>query len=112
MVMTEAAAVTAEGRISPEDLGIWEDAQIPSHARLAAGIAAMGAVPAIQLAHAGRKASRAAPWQGGPAPAERGWVPVAPSAEAFDDYAVPRAHDRAGDPGHHRRLRRPRRSAA
>jgi 2,4-dienoyl-CoA reductase-like NADH-dependent reductase (Old Yellow Enzyme family) len=91
MVMTEAAAVTADGRISPDDLGFWEDAQLPAHARLAAGIAAMGAVPAIQLAHAGRKASRNAPWVGGPAPAERGWVPVAPSAEAFDDYATPRA---------------------
>jgi 2,4-dienoyl-CoA reductase-like NADH-dependent reductase (Old Yellow Enzyme family) len=91
MVMTEAAAVTAEGRISPDDLGIWGDEHLPSHTRLAASIAAMGAVPAIQLAHAGRKASRNAPWDGGPAPAGRGWVPVAPSAEAFDDYATPRA---------------------
>jgi 2,4-dienoyl-CoA reductase-like NADH-dependent reductase (Old Yellow Enzyme family) len=91
MVMTEAAAVTAEGRISPDDLGIWEEAQLPGHARLASGIAAMGAVPAIQLAHAGRKASRNAPWEGGPAPVARGWQPVGPSAEAFDDYVTPRA---------------------
>ncbi len=89
MVMVEASAVTPEGRISPADVGIWEDAQIPGHARLAAGIAAMGAVPAIQIAHAGRKASRNPPWQGGPAP--DGWVPVGPSALAFGDYAAPRA---------------------
>ncbi|MBK1660654.1 NADH:flavin oxidoreductase/NADH oxidase [Paracraurococcus ruber] len=91
LVMTEAAAVTPEGRISPDDLGLWGEEHLPGHARLAAGIAAMGAVPAIQLAHAGRKASRNAPWVHGPAPAEKGWTPLAPSAEAFDTYAVPQA---------------------
>jgi 2,4-dienoyl-CoA reductase-like NADH-dependent reductase (Old Yellow Enzyme family) len=91
LVMTEAAAVTPEGRISPDDLGIWGDQHLPGHARLASGIAALGAVPAIQLAHAGRKASRNAPWLHGPAPVATGWTPLAPSAEAFADYAVPRA---------------------
>ncbi|HYI82370.1 MAG TPA: NADH:flavin oxidoreductase/NADH oxidase [Acetobacteraceae bacterium] len=89
LVFTEAAAVTAEGRISPADLGIWSDAQLPAHRRLASAIAAAGAVPGIQLAHAGRKASRRAPWEEGPA--LPGWVPVGPSALAFGDYAEPRA---------------------
>jgi 2,4-dienoyl-CoA reductase-like NADH-dependent reductase (Old Yellow Enzyme family) len=62
LVMAEATAVTAEGRITPGDLGLWEDAQIPAHARLAAAIAHAGAVPAIQIAHAGRKGSRAPAW--------------------------------------------------
>lgn len=91
LVMTEAAAVTAEGRISPDDLGLWGEEHLPGHARLAAGIAALGAVPGIQLAHAGRKASRNAPWVHGPAPAARGWQPVGPSAEPFGDYVTPRA---------------------
>lgn len=93
LVFTEAAAVTAEGRISPADLGIWHDAQLPAHKRLAAAIAAVGAVPGIQLAHAGRKASRRAPWEEGRA--VPGWVPVGPSAIAFADYAEPRAMSEA-----------------
>ena len=89
MVMTEAAAVTPEGRITPNDLGLWEDSQLAGHARLAAALAAAGAVPAIQLAHAGRKASRRAPWEAGAA--EPGWTPAGPSALGFGDYATPRA---------------------
>jgi len=89
LVIAEASAVTAEGRIAPGDLGIWEDAQLPGHARLAHGIAALGAVPGIQIAHAGRKASRGPGWVH--APAEPGWTALAPSAEAFGDYATPRA---------------------
>ena len=89
LVFTEAAAVTAEGRITPADLGIWEDAQLPGHARIASAIAAVGAVPGVQLAHAGRKASRRAPWEEGRA--VPGWVPVGPSALPFGDYAEPRA---------------------
>ena len=88
-MVTEAAAVTPEGRIAAEDLGIWDDAQLPGHTRLAHGIAALGAVPGIQLAHAGRKASRNPPWKDGPA--TPGWTPLAPSAEAFGDYATPQA---------------------
>ena len=89
LTITEAAAVSPEGRISPADLGIWTDAQLPAHRRLAAGIAALGSVPGIQLAHAGRKASRNPPWNDGRA--EPGWTSLAPSAEAFGDYAEPRA---------------------
>ncbi len=89
LTITEAAAVSPEGRISPADLGIWEDGQVPGHRRLAEGIAAMGSVPGIQIAHAGRKASRKQAWLHGPA--EPGWVPVAPSAAAFQGYAEPRA---------------------
>lgn len=89
MVMTEAAAVTAEGRISPGDLGIWSDAHLPGHKSLAGAIAAVGSVPAIQLAHAGRKASRLPAWDSGPA--TPGWEAVGPSAVAFGNYAVPRA---------------------
>ncbi|MFN8981769.1 MAG: oxidoreductase, partial [Alphaproteobacteria bacterium] len=62
MVMVEATAVTAEGRISPGDVGIWSDAHLPSHTQLAQALAALGTVPAIQLAHAGRKASRKQAW--------------------------------------------------
>jgi len=89
LVIAEASAVTPEGRIAPGDLGIWGEEHIPGHTRLAHGIAAMGSVPGIQLAHAGRKASRLAGWEHGPA--EPGWVAIAPSAEAFGDYATPRA---------------------
>ncbi len=89
LTIAEASAVTPEGRISPEDLGIWSDAQIAGHARLAAGIAAVGSVPGIRLAHAGRKGSRRQPWADGPA--EPGWVPLGPSEAGFGDYATPRA---------------------
>ncbi|WP_207537693.1 NADH:flavin oxidoreductase/NADH oxidase [Sabulicella rubraurantiaca] len=93
MVMTEAAAVVPEGRISPRDLGIWSDEHVVGHTRLAAAIAAMGAVPAIQLAHAGRKGSRLPAWDSGAA--DPGWEAVAPSAEAFTGYAQPRAMSEA-----------------
>ncbi|MGB2711914.1 MAG: bifunctional salicylyl-CoA 5-hydroxylase/oxidoreductase, partial [Conexibacter sp.] len=63
LVLTEAAAVTAEGRISPADLGIWKDEHVEPLRRIAAFVAAHGAVPGIQLAHAGRKASTARPWE-------------------------------------------------
>ena len=89
LVMTEAAAVTAEGRISPGDLGIWSEAHVAPHARLAAAIAATGGVPAIQIAHAGRKASRQAPWGNGAA--DPSWSCLAPSAEAFQGFDAPRA---------------------
>lgn len=89
VTITEATAVTPEGRISPGDLGIWSDAHVAPHARLAAAIAAVGSVPGIQIAHAGRKASRQAPWLHGPA--DPSWTCLAPSAEAFGDFAVPQA---------------------
>ncbi|CAN5235394.1 NADH:flavin oxidoreductase/NADH oxidase [soil metagenome] len=94
LIMTEATAVSPEGRISPHDTGIWNDEQRDSWARIAGFIRAQGAVAAIQLAHAGRKASTWRPWAGqhGTVPvADGGWEPVAPSAIAFEGYAAPRA---------------------
>lgn len=90
LTIAEASAVTPEGRISPDDLGIWSDAHIAGHARLVAGIRAAGSVPGIQIAHAGRKGSRNAPWEEGPARVG-GWVPLGPSNLPFGDYAEPRA---------------------
>ena len=82
--IAEATAVEARGRISPADLGLWQDAHVEPLARVAKFIRAQGAVPAVQLAHAGRKASTARPWEGGQPvpPAQGGWPVVAPSAAA------------------------------
>lgn len=94
IVFTEATAVTHEGRISPQDLGLWNDSQIAPLARIARFIAGQGAIPAIQLAHAGRKASTARPWDGGKPllPAHGGWPIVGPSAIPFaPEYPVPAA---------------------
>lgn len=92
-VIAEASAVTADGRISPVDLGIWSDEHVEPLARIFRFISSQGSVPGIQLAHAGRKASTAAPWLGGkPLAAENGgWKPIwAPSAIAFaGGYQVP-----------------------
>jgi 2,4-dienoyl-CoA reductase-like NADH-dependent reductase (Old Yellow Enzyme family) len=100
LVITEAAAVTADGRISPADLGIWHDEHIEMLARCTRFIASQGAVSGIQLAHAGRKASSEVPWRGSRAlsPAEGGWSPIhAPSAIAFRaGDPVPRALDAMG----------------
>ena len=85
-VLTEATAVTSDGRISPSDLGVWKDAHVEMLARIFRFVEGHGAVPGMQLAHAGRKASTAAPWEGGGAVAESdgGWTPIfAPSAIAF-----------------------------
>lgn len=100
-VMTEAAAVSPEGRITPSDLGIYSDDHIPFLARITAFLKEHGSVPAIQLAHAGRKASMTAPWVSPShtaTPAEGGWTNVvAPSAIRFhDEYPFPHALDRAG----------------
>ena len=92
LVTAEATAVSAIGRISPADLGIWKDEHIQQLARIARFIEAQGAVAGIQIAHAGRKASTARPWDGGQAIGDEagGWEPVAPSAIAFSDtYRVP-----------------------
>jgi 2,4-dienoyl-CoA reductase-like NADH-dependent reductase (Old Yellow Enzyme family) len=93
LVIAEASAVLPEGRISPADTGIWSDAHAEAWAPIAHFIAQQGAVPAIQLAHAGRKASTDAPWRGGGpvGPGARGWRPVGPSPLAFaPGYPVPR----------------------
>jgi 2,4-dienoyl-CoA reductase-like NADH-dependent reductase (Old Yellow Enzyme family) len=99
LVITEATAVVPEGRISPDDLGLWNDAQAEALGRVVRFITAQGAVPGVQLAHAGRKASNPAPWKGSGslAPAAGGWVPVAPSPLPFDAaWTVPAALDAAG----------------
>jgi 2,4-dienoyl-CoA reductase-like NADH-dependent reductase (Old Yellow Enzyme family) len=99
LVFTEATAVSPEGRISPGDTGIWNDAQQQAWAPIAAFIAAQGAAPGMQLAHAGRKAATQAPWLGGKplTAAEGGWVPLAPSPIPFDaDHAMPQALDADG----------------
>jgi 2,4-dienoyl-CoA reductase-like NADH-dependent reductase (Old Yellow Enzyme family) len=94
-VIAEATAVTADGRISPQDLGIWTDAHVEPLHRTFSFIAGQGAVPGIQLAHAGRKASTNQPWNGGKPiiPAEGGWTPIfAPSALPFaEGYQTPQA---------------------
>jgi 2,4-dienoyl-CoA reductase-like NADH-dependent reductase (Old Yellow Enzyme family) len=85
-VIAEATAITANSRISPQDLGIWKDAHIDPLRRIFSFIAEQGSVPGIQLAHAGRKASTNQPWNGGKpiTPAEGGWASIfAPSALAF-----------------------------
>jgi 2,4-dienoyl-CoA reductase-like NADH-dependent reductase (Old Yellow Enzyme family) len=93
LVMAEATAVEARGRISPEDLGLWSDAHIEPLARIVRFIHSQGAVAGIQLAHAGRKASTARPWSGSGAVDEKqgGWKDVvAPSAIQFSaDYPMP-----------------------
>ncbi len=95
LVFAEATAVTPDGRISPFDLGLWSDAHIAMLARVTSFVDAHGAVPGIQLAHAGRKASTPVPWAGeGPVgAADGGWTPIwAPSPVPFTDgWQVPRA---------------------
>src|SRR5690554_897362 len=88
IVMTEATAVLAEGRISYADLGIWKDEHVPKLKEIATFITEQGSIPAIQLAHAGRKASKDKPWEGNHslAPdAENGWQTVAPSSIPFNE---------------------------
>jgi 2,4-dienoyl-CoA reductase-like NADH-dependent reductase (Old Yellow Enzyme family) len=100
VVFTEAAAVLPEGRISPQDLGIWSDNHIPALSRIFHFIEEHGAVPAVQIAHAGRKASTEVPWKGMRAldESEGGWRPIfAPSAVPFSDKAPePRMLDEKG----------------
>ncbi|HEY1569926.1 MAG TPA: NADH:flavin oxidoreductase/NADH oxidase [Pseudonocardiaceae bacterium] len=93
LVMTEASAVVPEGRISPRDAGIWNDEQAAAWRRVTDFVHAQGAATCMQLAHAGRKASTRAPWQGrGPvAEGEGGWQPVGPGTVAFGDDNPPRA---------------------
>jgi 2,4-dienoyl-CoA reductase-like NADH-dependent reductase (Old Yellow Enzyme family) len=95
LVITEATAVTPEGRISPQDLGLWCDDQVEPLARVTRFIHEHGAVAGIQLAHAGRKASTLRPWDGNgiAAPSAGGWDDVvAPSAVPFAEGSVtPRA---------------------
>ena len=99
LVMVEATAVTRDGRISPADLGIWSDDHIEPLARIARFVEAQGAVPGIQLNHAGRKASTVPPWKGGrPLPREEGgWTVEGPSPLPFAEGSpVPVALDASG----------------
>ncbi|MCC6931010.1 MAG: NADH:flavin oxidoreductase/NADH oxidase [Gemmatimonadaceae bacterium] len=100
LVLTEATAISPEGRISPHDLGIWDDAHIPTLRRINDFLHAHGAASGVQLAHAGRKASTARPWEGNGyvAPDGGGWSDViGPSAIPFaENYAMPHALTRDG----------------
>src|SRR5690348_14126670 len=99
LVIAEASAVSAQGRISPQDTGLWNDAQLQAWQPITRFIKAQGAIAGMQLAHAGRKASTLRPWDGhGPVPAGQGdWLTVAPSALPFDTgWNLPQALDEAG----------------
>ena len=94
LVVAEATAVEARGRITARDLGLWKDAHVDFLSRIARFVDARGSVAGIQLAHAGRKASTAVPWEGGAGvPIEAGgWQPIAPSASPFSERTLtPRA---------------------
>lgn len=94
LVMAEATAVVPEGRISPEDTGIWSDDHIAPWRRVTDFVRAQGAVAGLQLAHAGRKASTYSPFAGiaGSVPiGAGGWQTVGPTSEAFTGYAAPHA---------------------
>lgn len=97
VVIAEATAVTAQGRISPQDVGLWNDAQREAWRPITRFIDTQGAIAGVQLAHAGRKASSQRPWEGGGALREGAWDTVAPSAIAFDEgWHTPQALDAAG----------------
>lgn len=92
LIIFEATAVSSEGRITPDDLGLWKDEHISGLKRICAFLSAHGAVPGIQLAHAGRKASHTSPWKGGEQLASTtndGWKTFAPSAMAFKESEEP-----------------------
>ncbi|MET9856291.1 NADH:flavin oxidoreductase/NADH oxidase [Streptomyces sp. NPDC006450] len=92
LIIQEATAVAPEGRISPYDLGIWNDRQVEALRRITSFVKSRGAVPGIQLGHAGRKASTDRPWEGGRpvGPEAHGWLPSAPSAVPFSaDHQAP-----------------------
>ncbi|MGR6974316.1 NADH:flavin oxidoreductase/NADH oxidase [Streptomyces cynarae] len=86
LIVVEATAVSPEGRITPYDLGLWNDTQVEAFQRITDFLKEQGTTPAIQLAHAGRKASTDHPWKGGApvGPDAYGWQPLAPSAVPFD----------------------------
>lgn len=93
LVIVEATAVSQEGRISPNDCGMWSDDHAMAFKRITSFLKSQGALPGIQLAHAGRKASTDAPWRGGKVltTEEGGWPPIAPSPIPFDEASpVPR----------------------
>jgi 2,4-dienoyl-CoA reductase-like NADH-dependent reductase (Old Yellow Enzyme family) len=92
LVMTEATAVTSGGRISPQDLGIYDEGHVAGLARIVRFIHSQKALSGIQLAHAGRKGSTARPWEGGGTISRErgGWQPIGPTSEPFaDNYPAP-----------------------
>jgi 2,4-dienoyl-CoA reductase-like NADH-dependent reductase (Old Yellow Enzyme family) len=94
LILVEATAVSPDGRITPWDLGLWDDTQVDGHRRITRALREQGTVPAVQLAHAGRKAGTDRPWTGGGSlpvgDGSFGWVPVGPSPIGFSDAsAVP-----------------------
>ena len=94
-MIVEATAVTPNGRLSPADLGLWDDAQVPGHRRIVEAIHAAGSLAGVQLGHGGRKAGTP-PWRPDDAAGARtttieGWDLVAPSAVAYPGHAAPRA---------------------
>lgn len=98
-IVVEATSVVPEGRISPGDLGVWSDAHVEPLARVARFVRSQGAAAGLQLAHAGRKASNARPWDGGAplAPAAGGFAVTSASPLAYaDGWPEPRALDEAG----------------
>lgn len=99
LIISEATAISPEGRISPYDLGIWKDEHILGLQQITSFLKGQGSVPGIQLAHAGRKASTSTPWTGGNliTPEEGGWQPLAPSAiPFFKRHPSPVELDKAG----------------
>jgi len=93
LIIAEATAVSPEGRITPDDLGIWKDGHIPFLKRITEFIEKHGSVPGMQLAHAGRKASMSTSWKGGKVLnlGQGGWQTLAPSAISFSDgYSMPK----------------------
>ncbi|MXS74875.1 oxidoreductase [Microbacterium sp. CSI-V] len=99
LVIAEATAVSPEARISPDDVGLWNNAQVEAWTPIVAAIRARGAVPGVQLGHAGRKASTTSPLTGGRGSvptADGGWETVAPSAIAYPGFAEPPELDAAG----------------
>ena len=99
LIISEATAVSPEGRISSQDLGIWKDGHIDKLKQITSFISEHQVIPGIQLSHAGRKASTATPWlgRGKVNPEDGGWQTFAPSAIAFSDsYPMPEALNQAG----------------
>ena len=99
LIIQEATSVSPEGRISPQDLGLWKDEQIEKLKQINQFIISQNSIPGIQLAHAGRKASAASPWNGGRKVTieNGGWDTVAPSALAYhENETVPIALDKTG----------------
>jgi len=98
LIIQEATAVSPEGRISPEDMGLWKDEHIEKLQQITQFIKTQNAVPGIQLAHAGRKASVSSPWKGNNKldASQGGWQEVAPSAIGYRETETPIALDNAG----------------